>query len=119
VELLMWDIHRRIDTASLPAGETVMCFTFEDLDKYKSWWLVIEGDEVDLCTQDPGKDVDLYVTTKLRTMIEVWQGDTPLAAALDDGRITAIGDKRLRHSMASWFPLCAFADVPRPEVEKA
>ncbi|MDH3241289.1 MAG: helix-turn-helix transcriptional regulator [Alphaproteobacteria bacterium] len=119
VELLMWDIHRRIDTARLPAGETVLCFTFEDLDKYKSWWLVIEGDDVDLCTEDPGKDVDLYVTTKLRTLVEVWQGDTPLAAAIDAERITAIGDQRLKRDMASWFPLCAYADVPRPKVKRA
>lgn len=119
VELLMWDIHRRIDTARLPAGETVLCFTFEDLDKYKSWWLVIEGDDVDLCTEDPGKDVDLYVTTKLRTLVEVWQGDTPLAAAIDAERITAIGDRRLKRDMASWFPLCAYADVPRPKVKRA
>lgn len=119
VELLMWDIHRRIDTASLPAGETVLCFTFEDLDKHKSWWLVVEGDDVDLCTEDPGKDVDLYVTTKLRTLVEVWQGDAPLGAALDDERITAIGDKRLRRDMADWFPLCAYADVPRPRVKGA
>ncbi len=114
VELLMWDIHRNIDTDRLPDGETVLCFTFQDLDKYKSWWLVIEGTEVDLCTEDPGKDVDLYVTSELRTLIEVWQGDAPLGPALDDERITVIGDSRIRRDMPGWFKLCAFADVPRP-----
>jgi len=27
----------------------------------KSWWLVIDGEKVDLCLTDPGYDVDLYV----------------------------------------------------------
>lgn len=115
VELLMWDIHRRIDTARLPAGETVLCFTFEDLAKYKSWWLVIEGDNVDLCTEDPRKDVDLYVGSRLRTLVEIWVGDRPLSAALNSEEITTIGDRRLARDMPDWLQLGLFAGVPRPE----
>lgn len=111
VELLMWDIHRRIETKSLPDGETVLAFTFSDLDKYKSWWLVVSRDDVDLCTQDPGKDVDLYISTDLRTMVEVWQGDTDLKTALTEERILATGSTRLIRSMADWFGLCVYADV--------
>ncbi len=111
VELLMWDIHRRILTESLPDGETVFCFSFNDLDKYKTWWLVVDGDEVDLCTENPGKDVDLYVSTELRTMVEIWEGDADLKAALREDRVSAIGDRRLIRSMPDWFGLCAYADV--------
>lgn len=37
--------------------------------------LVIEprGD-VDLCWSDPGSEIDLYVTTDLRTMTSIWMG---------------------------------------------
>ena len=111
VELLMWDIHRRIETKSLPDGETVLAFTFSDLDKYKSWWLVVSRDDVDLCTQDPGKDIDLYISTDLRTMVEVWQGDTDLQVALTQDRILATGSTRLIRSMADWLGLCVYADV--------
>ena len=111
VELLMWDIHRRIEIKALPDGETVLAFAFSDLDKYKSWWLVVSRDDVDLCTQDPGKDVDLYISTDLRTMVEVWQGDTDLQVALTQDRILATGSTRLIRSMADWFGLCVYADV--------
>ncbi len=111
VELLMWDIQRRIDHKNLPDGETVLCFIFSDLDKYKRWWLVIGNDDVDLCTEDTGKDVDLFVSSDLRTMVEVWQGDTDLAAAIRDERILATGAKGLLRSMPSWFQLCSFAHV--------
>ena len=83
----MWVIHRNIATDRLPDGETVLCFTFQDLDKYKSWWLVIEGREVDLCTEDPGKDVDLYVTSELRTLIEVWQRSDPTKSWTDEAAL--------------------------------
>lgn len=114
VELLMWDIHRRIITQNLPTGQTVLCFSFSDLDKHKTWWLVIEGDDVDLCTEDTGKDVDLYVTTELRTMVEIWEGDADLKKAIRDDRVTAIGDKALIRTMPDWFGLCSFADI-RPQ----
>ena len=111
VELLMWEIRRRIDTSRLPDGETVLCFTFNDLHEHKTWWLVIAGDAVDLCTEDTGKDVDLYVTSTLRTMVEVWEGDTNLRAAVDDDRVVAMGARHLIRSMSDWFGFCAYAHV--------
>jgi DNA-binding HxlR family transcriptional regulator len=115
VELLMWDVQRRIDTRNLPDGETVLAFMFSDLDKYKNWWLVIDGEDVDLCTEDPGKDVDLYLASDLRTMIEVWQGDTPLRDVLGDERILATGAQPLLRSLPDWFALCKYADVKSME----
>ena len=111
VELLMWDVRRRIDTKGLPDGETVLCFTFNDLDGYKTWWLVIDGDDVDLCTEDTGKDVDLYVTSTTRTMIEIWEGDTDLRAALRDDRVIMMGARHLTRSMNDWFGFSAYAHV--------
>ena len=111
VELLMWDIHRRIQVDSLPDGETVLSFNFADLDKYKKWWLVISRGDVDLCTEDPGKDVDLFISSDLRTMVEVWQGDVDLKATMGDERIQAVGSKVLVRSMADWFGLCEYANV--------
>jgi hypothetical protein len=111
VELLMWDIRRRINVDNLPDGETVLCFTFTNLKQYKVWWLVFNDGDVDLCTEDTGKDVDLYVSSELRTMVEVWEGDRTLKSALDEERITAIGSRYLIRSMKDWFSLCAAADI--------
>lgn len=111
VELLMWEIHRRIFTQYLPDGQTVLCFSFNDLDKHKTWWLVVDGDDVDLCTEDTGKDVDLYVSTELRTMVEIWEGDADLKKALREERVVAIGDKSLIRSMPDWFGLCFVSHV--------
>lgn len=111
VELLMWDIHRRIQTGRLPDGETVIAFNFSDLDKYRKWWLIVSRDDVDLCTEDPGKDVDLYVSSDLRTMVEVWQGDTDLKPVLRDERILVTGSRVLIRTMEDWFGLCVYADV--------
>ena len=54
---------------------------------------------------------DVFLASDIRTMIDVWQGDTELADALADERILATGTKPLLRSMPKWFALCRFADV--------
>ena len=115
VELLMWDIHRRIRTDRLPGGETVLAFNFNDLDKYRKWWLVVSPDDVDLCTEDPGKDIDLYLSSDLRSMVEVWLGDVDLKSSMRAGRIVVVGAKALERNMEDWFGLGSYAHIKTAE----
>jgi hypothetical protein len=111
VEFLMREMQRRLITESLPDGETVMCFIFEDLRQYKNWWLVIKNDEVDLCTENPGKDVDLYLTSHLRPMIEVWTGSLSVQSALRKKLLKTSGDRRLSKSLPDWMGINPYADI--------
>jgi len=111
VEFLMWDLQRRLQTTHLPNGETVLCFIFDDLEKFKTWWLVACGEEVDLCTERPGKEVDLYINTRVRTMVEVWSGDLDLAKALREKQVRTHGNMHLARTMPDWLGICLYADV--------
>ena len=111
VEFLMWDLQRRLQTEHLPAGETVICFVFDELEQFKHWWVVVYDDSVDLCTEDPGKEVDLYINSTVRTLVEVWEGDIGLNEAVDDGRIKAHGVRALERSMSDWLGLCLFKHI--------
>ncbi len=111
VELLMWDLQRRLQTGRLPDGETIICFIFDELVKHKTWWLVVAGDVVDLCTEDPGKDVDIYINSSVRTMAEVWKGDLELRTALRNKSVKAHGLRHLIRTMPDWLGLCLYKDV--------
>ena len=113
VEFLMRDVQRRLQTEHLPDGETVICVIFTELTKHKTWWLLVDGDVVDLCTEDPGKDVDLYVSSKVRTVVKVWEGDLDLRTALRSGAIKAHGSRHLVRTMPDWFGVCLYKDVRR------
>jgi DNA-binding HxlR family transcriptional regulator len=81
--LLMWDIRRNINVERLPNRRVVTYFHYQDAPKGKrSWWLVLDPPEPDLCLTDPGFDVDLTVRTDAVTMTEVWVGDLDLAGAI-------------------------------------
>jgi DNA-binding HxlR family transcriptional regulator len=111
VGLLMWDMRRNIDPKPMPQTRSVVQVMFPDLSPtQRNWWLIVEpGEEVDLCSIDPGFDVDLYLSTDLRTMTEIWMGLTKLDRAKLDRRITLTGDPRLGASIASWLTLSPFA----------
>ncbi len=107
--LLMWDMRRNLNADPLPKKRTVIQFLYHDLPSTKrDWWLVIEPTgEVDLCWADPGFDVDLYVSTDLRTMTSIWMGVTDVAAQLKKFEFT--GPKDLSATIQTWLGLSPFA----------
>ena len=111
VEFLMWDIQRRLQTDALPSGETVLCFSFEELERYRSWWLVVHDEVVDLCTENPGREVDLYINTNLRDLVGIWRGDVELRQALRKGSVRTLGNRQLARTLPDWLGICLYADV--------
>jgi DNA-binding HxlR family transcriptional regulator len=111
VSLLMWDMRRNLRTEPMPRRRSVIHFQFPDLAAARrAYWLVIEpGEAVDLCSVDMGFDVDLYVTTDLRTMTAIWMGVDLVAKAVADGRVLLTGDRKLAADMQTWLGLSPFA----------
>ena len=117
VEFLMQELRRRLQTRHLPDGETVICLIFDELTKHKTWWLLVNDDVVDLCTEDPGKDVDLYINSNVRTIVEVWEGDLDMRKALRNGSVKAHGLRHLIRTMPDWFGVCLYKEVRRGDQE--
>ena len=110
--LLMWDMHRRIDTSYFPEERTVLRFEYVDYpSKMRLWWLVITDDGVDICLKDPGYDVDLYVQTRLKTMTRIWIGDISVQRARRDKLLKLSGNTALKNSMPAWLGRSLLADV--------
>lgn len=108
--LLMWDMRRNIIPTSIPNRKCAIQFTYPELPANRNtWWLVIDGADVDLCSVDPGFDIDLYVSGSLRSMTAVWMGHTTLKAEVDVGQIELTGDKTMARSIHNWLGLSPFA----------
>ena len=107
--LLMWDMRRNLDPSPLPSIRTVVQFLYSDLPSTKShWWLVIEpGGEVDLCWSDPGFEINLYVTTDLRTMTAIWMGLGTIESERD--KMELLGERKVAETMQIWLGLSPFA----------
>ncbi|WP_172296664.1 helix-turn-helix domain-containing protein [Pseudoruegeria sp. HB172150] len=115
VGLLMWDMRRHLNTDPMPPRKSTVQFTYSDQpDARRRWWLIVEADgDVDLCSVDPGHDVDLYVSTNLRTMTEIWLGYSTVAMARETDRLHLIGNMELERQMQTWLGLNPFSVVER------
>lgn len=114
-QLLLWDMHRCVDHAAVPAERTVIQFRFPDVPaSARDWWLVITRDTADVCDTDPGHPVTILLTASLRRMTEIWRGDLGWPEALRTGTVTLQGPEALRRAVPCWFTLSPFAAVSRP-----
>lgn len=109
--LLMREIRRNLNPASLPARLTVIEFEFTDAPlTERRWWLLVSPNgNVDLRWNDRGFDVDACIKTDLRTMTSVWMGLTTIEQARE--RIKLRGPTNIIESMQVWLGLSPFAGI--------
>jgi DNA-binding HxlR family transcriptional regulator len=110
-QLLMWDMRRNLNTTPMPAHRSVVQFAYPELPAaQRLWWLIVDPQGgVDLCSIDPGFDVDLYVSVDLRTMTAIWMGLDTVRVALANRRMMLTGNRQLAAAMQSWLGLSPFA----------
>ncbi len=112
VRILMWNVRRKVDVARMPpARRWVVRFTFDPGTPQEAdfWLLVRPGHPTDLCTTDPGQDVDLYVHAGLRPMTSVFLGYSRLTAEVARGTIQLTGTRELAQTMKDWFVPSTYA----------
>lgn len=109
--LLMWDMRRNLKPDPMPQTRSVIQFHYGDRPAAEAdWWLIVQSDGgVDLCSADPGFEVDLLAATSLRAMTEIWLGLATVEAEREAGRLRLDGDPDLAAEMGLWLGLSAFA----------
>ncbi len=112
VELLMWDIRRRLKTEFLPEPGASIEVLIEDLPEPNRWWLTVEpcdsrpGDrEAQLHTEAPEGGADMVVESGLRALTEIWLGDMTLQTALVRRQLVLKGQPLLIRTIEHWLPL--------------
>ena len=117
-KLLAWDMHRRIAVERLPEKRVVVRFDFRGVPAGhkapKTYWLVMQRPEVDLCIIEPGFEVDIYVDADLASLTRVWLGEIPIRQAIREGGINLNGERQAVRDFPSWLLLSTLAAVPRP-----
>ncbi|MFC4272723.1 transcriptional regulator [Sneathiella chungangensis] len=115
VELLMLYLERSVQPEKLPGSKAVIRFKFSDFEGISNWWIVVNGtDAVDVCTTDPGKDVDVYITTSVRTMVDAWMGRLTYQQAIASGDFDVLGPAALTRNIKVWLAQSVFVDIPSP-----
>ena len=109
--ILMWEIRRHWRSSGRDlAVRRVVHFRLDGVPAAKRlYWLVFEPHDIDICTRDPGFEIDLWVTASIRTLVEVWLGHRSLRSAIEDGTLHLDGSTIERKAFCEWFALSHFA----------
>ena len=108
-DLLMWDIHRRLDTERLPERRVIIQIELTGSHQ-KRYWLVLERPMASICWTDPFFEVDLVVRADTMALHRVWVGQLELATALRTGQITLEGPPDLCRAFPEWLMLSVFVE---------
>jgi DNA-binding HxlR family transcriptional regulator len=109
--LLVWDIHRNLRFDEVPS-RTVIELHFPDAPpEYRAYWLVVTPEGAEVCLTHPGGDVDLHLSSDVRTLTNIWMGSTTWASALRAGTLRLAGRRELRRALPRWLKLNVFAAV--------
>lgn len=112
-QLLMWNMRRKIDPQPLPARRVVVEFIYPELPReQRRYWLIVSPSTgTDLCSIDPGYEVDLYVTADLKAMTSAWMGMSKMKDEIESGQIVLSGDPELVRTLSVWMKLSSFAPI--------
>ena len=116
VEFLMFYLERSVDPAQLPGEQTVIRFQFNDLTEQRNWWLLVCDNQVQICITPPPRDVDVYFTTTVRTMHDVWMGDRTYRDAVQTDDLIIEGEPALTRNVSSWLRPSVFVAAPRQPI---
>jgi DNA-binding HxlR family transcriptional regulator len=105
VRLLMWNMRRNLRCDPMPRRRVVIEFRYPELpdDKGRYWLIVAPGQPVDLCSLDPGHEIDLLVSADLRAMTSAWMCMSDFETELKSGRIELDGDPGLAATFTRWI----------------
>ncbi len=110
IDLLMWDMHRRIELDRLPGRRIVVEVQFTGLS-HRRYWLVLERSGASVCVTDPGFDIDLSITADTMTLHRVWVGHQAFETALRSRAIQIDGPPELCRAFPTWLQLSMFSHV--------
>jgi DNA-binding HxlR family transcriptional regulator len=118
VGVLMWNVRRRIDVGRLPAERVVVRIDFRGLPPrcagMRTWWLLLQRPEVDLCLKDPGFEVQVVVDAQAAAMARIWMGQLEFTQAVRSGAVRLEGPRALVQALPGWLLLSHYAHVARP-----
>ncbi len=105
---LIRDFTGGLNTDALPSGDTVIQLKFTDIEGQPKRFIYVRDGIVQECAQDLGFDVDVYITSTVRTLTKVWYGELGIQRAIDEGLVKIVAPPVYLRSLPSWLGISSF-----------
>ena len=106
---LMRHMTEAVDVDKLPDCDTILQFTFTDVDLPRRNFIIIHDGQREYCDENPGHEVDVYFRSTVRDLSAVYWGEIGINAAIESERIKVTGSPGYTRNISKWFPHSMFA----------
>lgn len=111
--LLVWSLESSSNPNAFGRRRCLIRLELTDQTEAKRlWWFLNHKGRCELCVDDPGGDVNLYLACTLPDAIHIIRGDLTTTAAVDAGRLEMLGDAWAARAFGKWLNLGPLAQVP-------
>jgi DNA-binding HxlR family transcriptional regulator len=108
-DFLMLYLQRSIKPDMLPGKKSLLKFHFTDIKQQPDWWIIVNGTEIDICTIDPAQEVDVYFSSSIKCLSDIWMGETTYRKEINAGNLKLVGQTMLTKNVTKWMSNCMFS----------
>lgn len=113
VSTIIRDFAVAMDTTQLPSGDCTIQFNVEvDSGTVKKFVLIREG-RTQVCEDNIGYEVDVYLSADVQTLYELWYGDISHGAAREQGRLKVVAAPVYCRNLSNWLRTSQFSTCQR------
>jgi DNA-binding HxlR family transcriptional regulator len=105
---LMRDLSGALDTGELPDCDITVQFNFTDNPESTKQFINIHSGQVEVCSQNLGFEVDVYITTTLKDMTKIWYGELAMLKAIEDEKMAIVGNSQYIRNITRWLRISSF-----------
>jgi len=109
VATIVRDFAFALDASQLPAGDVTIQFKIAAADGTCSRFVLVRDRQTQVCEENPGYEVDVYLTSTLKDLYNIWFGEITVAAARDCGRLKVSGIPGYTKNLGRWLRTSQFA----------
>nr|WP_245188990.1 helix-turn-helix domain-containing protein [Mameliella alba] len=104
--LLVWGLESGSDPGAFGPGRCLVRLDLTDqVDSKRFWWFLNQKGTCELCVDDPGGEVNLYLACTLPDAIYLLRGDISPSQAVETRRLEVLGDSWAMRRLPDWLNL--------------
>ncbi|MEP3278725.1 MAG: helix-turn-helix domain-containing protein [Stappiaceae bacterium] len=110
--LLVWSLESSTNPAAFGDRRCLIRLELTDqIHTKKFWWFLNAKGRCELCVDDPGGEVNLYLACTLPDAIYLVRGDLTPAIAMETEVLEVLGDSWARNAFVAWLNLSPLTQV--------
>jgi len=109
ISTIVRDFAVALDTEQLPSGDSNIQFTISSEEPAVRKFVLVRDGAAQVCDENPGHEVDVYFTARLKTLYELWFGEVSLNSAREKGLLKVVGAPVYTRNLSRWLRTSQFA----------